>query len=60
MMRPHSFSDNECSICRDFLANTVAGTLNIMVRGAKNLPACDVSTYLGLLCKCGKLDMVRS
>ena len=44
IMRLHSFPDNECSFCRDFLADTVAGTLNILVRGAKNLPACDVST----------------
>ena len=43
-MRLHSFPDNVCSFCRVFLADTVAGTLNILVRGAKNLPACDVST----------------
>ena len=49
----HSVPDNEPSVCRDFLASTVAGTLNILIRGAKKLPASDVNTYLGLLCPCG-------
>ena len=48
----HSLPDEERSSCRDFLANTVAGTLDILVRGAKELPASDVSTYSGLLCAC--------
>ena len=56
----HSSPDNEQSFCRDFLANTVAGTLSILVRGAKNLPACDVSTDSGLLCASGISIIVRS